>query len=84
MVDLKTHFSLHYQNYTGETEHIMFKCLCLDCLQRMNYWLYTLTKSEQTMGARLPWQLNFILWCLLFMDPQYGTCFILPFLHPEF
>jgi len=25
MLDLKTHFSLHYQNYTGETEHIIFR-----------------------------------------------------------
>ena len=50
----------------------------------MNYGLYTLPKGEQTMGARLPWQLHFVLWCLIFMDPQYGTCFMLPFLHPEF
>ena len=34
-----------------------------------------LRRVAQTVGARLPWGLNFVCWCLIFVDPQYGICF---------
>jgi hypothetical protein len=38
----------------------------------------------QIPGARLPMQLNFMLWCIIFLDPQYGTCFISPSWYKDF
>ena len=29
-------------------------------------------------GCTNPWRLNFVRWCLLFVGPQHGTCFMSP------
>jgi hypothetical protein len=41
-------------------------------------------RVTQIAGARLPWQLNFVHWCLIFVDPQYVTCFSSVIWHLEF
>jgi hypothetical protein len=35
-------------------------------------------KGEQIPGARSPWPLNFVRWPLIFVGPDYGTCFLSP------
>jgi hypothetical protein len=41
-------------------------------------------RGAQIIGARLQWQLDFVQWCPVFLDAQYGTDFLLPFWHKEF
>jgi len=40
---------------------------------------YSVHQGAQIQGARLPWQLNFIQWHLIFVGVQYGTSFMSPF-----
>jgi len=35
-------------------------------------------QDTHILGARSPRRLNFVPWCLIFVDPQYGTCFMSP------
>jgi len=41
------------------------------------------TRGAQITSARSPWQLNILECCLVFVDPQYGTCFLSPFRRLE-
>ena len=42
-------------------------------------------RGKQVPGARIPRQLNFVWWCLIFVGLQYGSCLIqLFFWQPEF
>jgi hypothetical protein len=40
--------------------------------------------GAQILGASLPWLLNFVQWRLIFVGPQYGTCFVSPLWRVEF
>jgi len=40
--------------------------------------------SAQILGLRLLWQLNFVWWHLMFVDPQNGICVMLTFSHLKF
>ena len=46
--------------------------------------LARLWRGAQIPGAKSPWRLHFVRWCLIFVDPQYGTCFMSPFWRLEF
>jgi len=37
------------------------------------------TRGAHTPGARSPRRLNFVRWILMFVGPQYGSCFIINF-----
>jgi hypothetical protein len=53
---------------------------------RTPHWLFLLghfniilpSGGAQIPDARSPWWLNFVQWCLIFVGPQYGTCFMSP------
>ena len=41
-------------------------------------------RGAQIPAARPPWPQNLVLWLLIFVGLQYGTCFMSPFSFPEF
>ena len=51
-----------------------------------NYICYirNIYMSAQIPSARSPWRLNFVQWCLTFVDPRHGTCFMTPSWGLEF
>jgi len=40
--------------------------------------------DTQILGTRSQWQLNCVQWHVIFVGPQYGTCFMSPFWCLEF
>jgi hypothetical protein len=44
----------------------------------------TNTEMDKYTDARSLWRLNFLRWRLIFVDPQYGTCFMSPFCFQNF
>jgi hypothetical protein len=42
------------------------------------------SRGAQIPGAKSPRQLNFVQWCLIFVGPYYGTCFMPFFWHLQF
>jgi len=41
-------------------------------------------RSAQFPSTRLPRRLNLVRWCLTWVGPQYGTCFMSSFRHQVF
>jgi len=41
-----------------------------------NTFIIHIKRRAQALGANLPWQLTFARWFLIFVGPQYGTCFM--------
>jgi hypothetical protein len=47
-------------------------------------WSASQCRSPRIPAARSPGRLNFVRWCLIFVGPQYGTCFMSLLWHLEF
>lgn len=41
-------------------------------------------RGAQVAGASSPWQINFMRWCLIFVSPLYGVCFMSLFWRVHF
>ena len=59
-----------------------FRCSLLQ--KKMKWLTQKLQDRAQIPNVRSPWWWNFVQWCLVFVDPQYGTCFVSPAWHLEF
>jgi hypothetical protein len=71
-----------------QTAHSSYQCfaLCLGIgilhdlnliqMPLNNTFIIHIKRSAQVLGAKLPWQLNFAQWFLIFVGPQYGTFFM--------
>ena len=69
-----------YWCFTHMCETIYYTCTVSHFTVSVNtlqYYIFIFTtvwnRGEQILDSRLPWWLNFICGCLVFVEPQYGT-----------